>query len=176
MDLLREFEKEQISHIDRPHLATGDIVRVEMKVTEGEKTRLQTFEGTVIGVRGSGPSVTFTVRREVGDHAIERIFPLYNPLITNIEITKRQKVRRAKLNYLRQAGRRRVKEDKKAMNRYIEEEKTKVRLAEAKAEKEAQISKSSKNSESSEVSGDDAPKADEEEKPKAEKKDTDRNN
>ncbi len=181
MDLLREFEKEQISRIERPRLAAGDIVRVEMKITEGEKTRLQVFEGTVIGVRGSGPSVTFTVRREVGDHAIERIFPLYNPLITNIEITKRQKVRRAKLGYLRQEGRRRVKEDKKAMTRYIEEEKTKVRLAEAKAEKEAKAQekeaadKEKLKAAKTETSADDAPK---EEKPKASdgqgKKDTDK--
>lgn len=130
MDLLRYFEKQQIKTVDRPRLQAGDIVRVETKIEEADKSRLQTFEGTVLGVRGSGPSVTFTVRRETGNFGVERIFPLYSPLITNIEIVKRQKVRRARLNYLRQAGRRRFKEDVKAMQRHIKDEDTKTRLAE----------------------------------------------
>lgn len=133
-DLLREFELQQIKSTQRPRLKAGDIVRVEMKVKEGGKTRLQTFEGTVLGIRGSGPSVTFTVRRETGRFGVERIFPLYNPLITNIEIVKRQKVRRAKLNYLREAGRRRVKEDERAMQRHEEEESRKRKIEEEKKE------------------------------------------
>ena len=137
MDLLREFEKEQVASSERPRLKAGDIVRVEMKITEAGKTRLQTFEGVVIGIRGSGPSVTFTVRRETGRFGVERIFPLYSPLITNIEIVKRQKVRRAKLNYLRQAGRRRVKEDELAMQRHVREEQEKKRLAEEAKKREA---------------------------------------
>jgi large subunit ribosomal protein L19 len=140
MDLLREFELQQIKNVDRPRLKAGDIVRVGMKVKEGDKVRVQTFEGTVIGVRGSGPSTTFTVRREVGKFGVERIFPLYNPLITEIDIVKRQKVRRAKLNYLRQAGRRRVKEDELAMQRHIHQEQEKVRLAE-EAKKRAEEKK-----------------------------------
>lgn len=138
MDLLREFELTQIQNIDRPRLKTGDVVRVGMKVKEGDKTRVQTFEGTVIGIRGSGPSITFTVRREVGRFGVERIFPLYNPLITDIEIVKRQKVRRAKLNYLREGARRRVKEDELAMQRHLHEEKEKVRLAEEAKKREAE--------------------------------------
>lgn len=138
MDLLREFELDQIKSVDRPHLRAGDIVRVGMKITEGEKTRVQTFEGTVIGVRGSGPSTSFTVRRETGRFAVERIFPLYNPLITAIEIVKRQKVRRAKLNYLRQAGQRRVKEDELAMQRHLRAEEEKTRLAEEAKKREAE--------------------------------------
>jgi len=130
MDLLRYFEKQQVKTVERPRLQAGDIVRVETKIEEADKSRLQTFEGTVLGVRGSGPSVTFTVRRETGNFGVERIFPLYSPLITNIEIVKRQKVRRAKLNYLRQAGRRRFKEDVKAMQRHIKDEESKNRLAE----------------------------------------------
>ena len=86
MDLLRLFEQEQTKTLERPQLKAGDILRVTMKITEGEKERLQTFEGTIIGIRGGGPSVTFTVRREGGRFAIERIFPLYSPLITDIEI------------------------------------------------------------------------------------------
>jgi len=105
MDLIRHFEEQQMKDVTRPFLKAGDVVRVEMKVQEGDKTRLQAFEGTVLGVRGSGPSATFTVRRETGHFGVERIFPLYSPLIANIEVQRRQKVRRAKLNYLRHAGR-----------------------------------------------------------------------
>lgn len=141
MDLIREFEQEQIKDIARPQLRAGDVVRVAMKVTEGEKTRRQIFEGTVLGIRGGGPSTTFTVRREVGKFGVERIFPLYSPLITSIEIVRRQKVRRAKLTYLRNRARRRVKDDELSMQRHIAEEKerelekakTAKREAEAKA-------------------------------------------
>ena len=137
MDLLREFELEQIKETHRPVLRAGDIVRVETKIQEGEKTRLQTFEGTVLGIRGSGPSASFTVRRDNGKFGVERIFPLYSPLVTNIEIVKRQKIRRAKLGYLRQASRRRVKEDELAMQRHIKEEGDAKRIAEAKTKAEA---------------------------------------
>lgn len=136
MDLLRYFEQQQVKDTRRPVLRAGDVVRVEMKVEEGEKTRLQTFEGVLLGVRGSGSSTTFMVRRETGGFGVERIFPLYSPLITNIEIVKRQRVRRARLTYLRQEGRRRFKEDVKAMQRHLKEEKTKQRLDEVAKEKE----------------------------------------
>lgn len=129
MDLVREFELKQIEGINRPILKAGDIVRIETKVVEGDKSRIQAFEGTVLGIRGSGPSISFTVRRETGKFAVERVFPLYSPLITNIEIVKRQKIRRAKLFYLRQEGRRRVKEDELSMQRHIKEESDKKRLA-----------------------------------------------
>src|SRR3990167_6502714 len=129
MDALRLFELAQIKGVDRPILRPGDIVRIGTKIVEGDKTRVQAFEGTVLGVRGSGPSTSFTVRRETGKFAVERVFPLYSPLITNIEIVKRQKVRRAKLFYLRQEGRRRVKEDGLAMQRHVKEESDKKRLA-----------------------------------------------
>lgn len=142
MDLIRHFEKEQIKDLRRPRLRAGDIVRVETKIEEENKTRLQTFEGTVLMIKGSGPSATFTVRRETNGYGIERIFPLYSPLITNIEIVKRQKTRRAKLGYLRQAGRRRFKEDVKAMQRLIKEEEQKRKQQEKEtqdaAEKEKQ--------------------------------------
>lgn len=137
MDLVREFQKQQIANTSRPQLQPGDIVRVSTKVKEGEKERIQAFEGTILGIRGSGPSVTFTVRREVGKFGVERIFPLYSPLITEIEIVKRQKVRRAKLNYLRNSARRRFKEDVLAMQRHVKAEGDKKRLAE-EAQKSAQ--------------------------------------
>lgn len=130
MDLLRTFELKQMQGVDRPELRAGDIVRVATKVSEGDKTRIQTFEGTIISIKGSGPSKSFTVRRETGKFGVERIFPLYSPLITSIEIVKRQKVRRSKLYYLRQEGRRRVKEDELSMQRHVKEEGDKKRLAE----------------------------------------------
>lgn len=139
MDLIRHFEKEQIKDAPRPRLRPGDIVRVETKVTEGDKSRLQTFEGIVLGIRGSGPSTTFTVRRETGGFGVERIFPLYSPIITNIDIVKRQKTRRAKLTYLRQVGRRRFAEDVKSMQRLVKEEQDKKRLNEEKKKREEEI-------------------------------------
>jgi len=137
MDVLQHFNQAQVQNISRPELKPGDIVRVESKVTEGEKTRLQNFEGTVLAIRGAGPSRTVTVRRVTGHFGVERIFPLYNPLITNIEILKRQKVRRAKLTYLRQAGQRRVKEDVAAMQLHLKEQADKKRLSQEAQRREA---------------------------------------
>ncbi len=152
MDFLRQFEQKQVAGVERPGVKAGDIVRVETKVTEGDKTRLQTFEGTVLGVRGSGPSRTFTVRREIGRFAVERVFPLFSPIITGIEIVKRQKVRRAKLNYLRQSGRRRIKEDEKSMRRHEQEEAEKKRLAEeAKKKEEKRLAAEAKKEEKEEA-------------------------
>ena len=130
MDYLRYFEQQQIKDNKQLQLQPGDIVRVTTKLQEGDKTRLQAYEGTVMSIRGSGPSATFTVRRDAAGFGVERIFPLYSPLITGIEILRRQRVRRAKLTYLRDAGRRRFKEDVAAMQRYVHGEKEKKRLAE----------------------------------------------
>lgn len=147
MDFVRQFEEAQVKDIDRPALQPGDIVRVTMKVQEGEKTRLQTFEGTVLSVRGSGPSTTFTVRREVARFGVERIFAMYSPLITSIEVVKRQKVRRAKLNYLRQSARRRFKEDTAAMQRHEKEEADKKRLAEEAKKREEEAKRKAEEAE-----------------------------
>lgn len=147
MDLVRHFEKQQMKDIDRPHVRPGDVVRVEMKVQEGDKSRLQTFEGTVLGLRGSGPSATLTVRRETGNFGVERIFPLYSPLISSIDIVKRQKVRRSKLNYLRQAGRRRFKEDVESMQRHVKTEDDKKRLAEVALKKKQDEEEAKKKAE-----------------------------
>lgn len=139
MDFLKTFNQQETKNIIRPSIQAGDVVRVETKVTEGSKTRLQTFEGTILGIRGSGPSRTFTVRRLTGGFGVERIFPLYSPIITAINIVRRQKVRRAKLTYLRQAARRRVKEDIKAVQRHLKEEQDRKRLAEEKAQQAAAV-------------------------------------
>ncbi|MEX0616603.1 MAG: 50S ribosomal protein L19 [Candidatus Woykebacteria bacterium] len=88
--------------MDEVKLAPGDTVRVSVKVKEGNKERIQPFEGTVISVRGVGASRTFTVRK-IGAAAvgIERIWPVTSPSIQKIEVKKKAKVRRAKLYYLR---------------------------------------------------------------------------
>ena len=86
---------------DLPDFRTGDSVKVHVRVIEGEKERIQIFEGVVIGIKGSGNGRTFTVRKISGGVGVERIFPLNTPMISKIELGRRGKVRRAKLNYLR---------------------------------------------------------------------------
>lgn len=80
----------------------GDTIKVHHKIFEGDKERIQTFQGTVLQIRGSGNSKSFTVRKISRGIGVERIFPLYSPLITKIEVKKKTKVRRAKLFYLRE--------------------------------------------------------------------------
>ena len=85
-----------------PDIRPGDVVRVHQEITEGDKTRVQVFEGTVLKVNhGRGINGTFTVRRVSGGYGVERIFPFQMPSIKKVEVTKRNKVRRAKLYYLR---------------------------------------------------------------------------
>ena len=86
---------------DLPDFLPGDTVRVQVRVREGEKERLQAFEGVCIGRRGAGISETFTVRKVSAGVGVERIFPLHSPSISGITIVRRGHVRRAKLYYLR---------------------------------------------------------------------------
>ncbi len=97
---------------DLPDFRTGDSIKVYVRVVEGEKERIQIFEGVVISIKGSGNGRTFTVRKISGGIGVERIFPLNSPMISKIELGRRGRVRRAKLNYLRdRVGKRaRVKE------------------------------------------------------------------
>jgi large subunit ribosomal protein L19 len=87
---------------DRGNFAPGDTVRVHVKVVEGEKERVQVFEGVVIRKRGEGARASFTVRRVSYGVGVERTFPLYSPRVEKIVIVKHGKVRRAKLFYLRE--------------------------------------------------------------------------
>jgi large subunit ribosomal protein L19 len=86
---------------EQPDFAPGDTVRVHVRVKEGDKERIQVFQGVIIGRRGGGTRETFTVRKISGGVGVERIFPLHSPSIDRIEVVRRGKVRRAKLYYLR---------------------------------------------------------------------------
>jgi len=85
----------------RPAIKPGDTVRVHVKVREGDKERIQVFEGMVIGMHRGGARATFTVRKVSFGQGVERIFPLHSPTIQKVEVTRSAKVRRAKLYYLR---------------------------------------------------------------------------
>jgi large subunit ribosomal protein L19 len=100
MDILRSIENEQI-RTDLPKLEVGDFIKVHAKIIEGTRERIQVFEGTVIGIKGSGLKETFTVRRVSYGVGVERIFPVNSPRIDHIEVVRKGVVRRAKLYYLR---------------------------------------------------------------------------
>ena len=104
-DEVRTMDPQQFSedHLrtDIPDFRAGDTVGVNVKVVEGGKERLQRFEGVVLSKRGTGTNATFTVRKVSSGVGVERIFPLHTPIIENIDVVRRGKVRRAKLYYLR---------------------------------------------------------------------------
>ena len=99
-EIIRSIEAKQL-RTDRPAIAVGDTVRVQVKVVEGNRERLQAFEGTVIAKRNGGIRETFTVRRVSYGGGVERTFPVHSPRVDSIEIIRHGKVRRAKLYYLR---------------------------------------------------------------------------
>jgi large subunit ribosomal protein L19 len=105
MNIIQELEKEQVAKImgDRtiPEFGPGDTVKVNVKVTEGTRTRIQAYEGVCIGRAGGGLGENFTVRKISYGEGVERVFPIYSPSIDSIEVIRRGKVRRAKLYYLR---------------------------------------------------------------------------
>lgn len=100
MDIIKEIEREQLRN-DLPEINIGDTVRVYVKVVEGNRERLQAFEGIIIQKNNGSNRETFTVRRVSYGIGIERTFPVHSPKIDHIEIVRRGKVRRAKLYYLR---------------------------------------------------------------------------
>ena len=105
MNLIQQLEKEQVDKLsagkDIPDFEPGDTVVVNVKVVEGERTRIQAYEGVCIGRSGQGINESFTVRKISYGEGVERVFPLYSPMIDSIRVVRRGKVRRAKLYYLR---------------------------------------------------------------------------
>jgi large subunit ribosomal protein L19 len=105
MDLIRQLEAEQAAKITAkrtlPDFSPGDTVRVQVRVTEGNRTRVQAFEGVVIARSGAGLHENFTVRKISYGEGVERVFPVFSPLVEGVEVVRRGKVRRAKLYYLR---------------------------------------------------------------------------
>ncbi len=100
MELMDQVSREGL-RTDVPKFDAGDTVKVMVRVTEGDKTRLQAFEGVVIARRGGGLGETFTVRKVSAGVGVERVFPLHAPVWATIEVVRRGRVRRAKLYYLR---------------------------------------------------------------------------
>ena len=105
MNLLKEIENEQVAKLSAgkeiPDFQPGDTVIVNVKILEGERTRVQAYEGVCIGRAGGGLNENFTVRKISYGEGVERVFPLYAPMIDSIKVVRRGKVRRAKLYYLR---------------------------------------------------------------------------
>ena len=105
MNLIQQIEQAEVAAISAkrtlPAFEAGDTVRVHVRVTEGTRTRLQAYEGVVIGRKGGGINESFTVRKISYGEGVERVFPVYSPMVEKVEVVRRGKVRRAKLYYLR---------------------------------------------------------------------------
>jgi large subunit ribosomal protein L19 len=129
MNIIEQIEKEQADLVAAqrpvPEFAPGDTVKVNVKVTEGTRSRVQAYEGVCIARAGGGLNENFTVRKISYGEGVERVFPVYSPVIDSIEVVRRGKVRRAKLYYLR--GRR----GKSA--RIVEKQDRRQRVAEIEA-------------------------------------------
>lgn len=100
MEVIKQLEREQM-RLDLPAFAPGDTVRVHVKIREGDKERIQVFQGVVIAKRKGGINATFTVRKVSYGVGVERIFPMHSPIIDKVEMVTRGRVRRAKIYYLR---------------------------------------------------------------------------
>jgi len=101
MGIIEKIEQEQLNSEIKTDFRPGDTVKVHVRITEGEKQRIQVFQGVVIRISKSGSRETFTVRKMSFGTGVERVFPLHSPNVTNIEVIHSGKVRRAKLYYLR---------------------------------------------------------------------------
>ncbi len=114
MNLIEQIEKDQLK-TDLPDINSGDSVKVNVKVSEGNRERVQTFEGVIISINGVGINKTITVRKLSFGVGVERIFPINAPIIDSIEVIRKGKVRRSKLYYLRdRIGKSaKIKEDRK---------------------------------------------------------------
>ncbi|GIW24640.1 50S ribosomal protein L19 [Meiothermus sp.] len=132
--LLKVVEK-KYTRTDIPQFKPGDTVRVNYKVVEGNRTRIQAYEGVVIKIKRNGFNSAFTVRKISFNEGVERVFPFNSPLIESVQVVSRGKVRRAKLYYLRELRGKaaRIKGDRKRLNEDVE-----ARAVAAKAKQEAE--------------------------------------
>ena len=113
MNLIDKINKKQLKP-GVPEFRVGDTVRVDVRITEGKRERIQAFEGVVTSKKGGGVTETFTVRKKTGSVGINRIFPIHSPQIDKITVIKKGKVRRAKLNFLKTVkGQYKIKERNK---------------------------------------------------------------
>lgn len=120
LDLVKDLIKEKTDQIRKsigadelakiPNFKAGDVVNVAVRVVEGDKERIQNFKGIVLYRRGEGPNQTFCVRKVSNGVGVERIFPLYSPMIQSITVLQTSKVRRAKLYYLRGMSERKIRQ------------------------------------------------------------------
>ncbi|MEM1048796.1 MAG: 50S ribosomal protein L19 [Pseudomonadota bacterium] len=106
MNIIEQLDQEQMAEIAEkrtlPEFSPGDTVRVNVRVTEGTRTRIQAYEGVCIARKGGGLNESFTVRKISYGEGVERVFPCYSPMIESVDVVRRGKVRRAKLYYLRE--------------------------------------------------------------------------
>ncbi|MGB3348039.1 50S ribosomal protein L19 [Brucella anthropi] len=139
-DIIRQLEAEQAAKIEEkrklPDFQPGDTVRVQVRVTEGTRTRVQAYEGVCIARSGAGLNENFTVRKISYGEGVERVFPVYSPIVEGVELVRRGKVRRAKLYYLRGLTGKAARIAEKKDNR-TKAEREADKAAAAKAEAEA---------------------------------------
>lgn len=137
-DIIRQLEAEQAAKIEEkrklPDFQPGDTVRVQVRVTEGTRTRVQAYEGVCIARSGAGLNENFTVRKISYGEGVERVFPVYSPIVEGVELVRRGKVRRAKLYYLRGLTGKAARIAEKKDNRTKAEREADKAAAAAKAE------------------------------------------
>jgi large subunit ribosomal protein L19 len=130
MNLIQQLEKEQVEKLtsgkEIPDFQPGDTLLVNVKVVEGERTRIQAYEGVCIGRSGAGLHENFTVRKISYGEGVERVFPVYSPMLDSIKVVRRGKVRRAKLYYLRGLRGKAARITEKTEHRPVEGETTKT--------------------------------------------------
>ena len=121
--------------VERPAMKPGDTVRVHVKVREGDKERIQVFEGMIIGMHRGGARATFTVRKVSFGQGVERIFPLHSPLIQKIDIVQRGRARRAKLYFIRNLSDREIRRKLRADRKRIDKDRAAERAAKEEVQK-----------------------------------------
>ena len=151
MKIIEKFEKDQIEKIilDRkiPNFNPGDTIKVDVKVIEGTRERIQAFEGVCISRSGSGINESFTVRKISYGEGVERLFPLFSPKVANISIIRRGKVRRAKLYYLRSRRGKSARIVEKIESKSVVNDKSKLNNPKKKNEEDKGTNKQEKNKE-----------------------------